>query len=106
NLRHLGHSPITSVHCWFDRPATELPHVVLVDCLGQWVFNRGRTPQGDYYLQVVVSAARPLAELGREGTERRVVGELRELFPALRDAALRRAKVITDHTATFSAAPG
>jgi len=36
NLQYLTHSPITSVHCWFDRPATELPHVVLVDCLGQW----------------------------------------------------------------------
>src|SRR5262249_29473238 len=43
NLRNLETSPITSVHCWFDRPATELPHIVLVDCVGQWVFNRGQT---------------------------------------------------------------
>ena len=106
NLRQLSHSPITSVHCWFDRPATELPHVVLVDCLGQWVFNRGRSGECEYYLQVVVSAARMLQGLGREEVERRVVGELRELFPALREAVLKRAKIITDGAATFSAAPG
>src|SRR5207248_6503857 len=28
NLRHLGVSPITSVHLWFARPITPLPHVV------------------------------------------------------------------------------
>lgn len=106
NLRRLEHSPITSVHCWFDRPATELPHVVLVDCLGQWVFNRGRTLQGDHYLQVVVSAARQLHGLGREEVERRIVDELRHLFPPLRQATLRRVKGITDQSATFSAVPG
>ena len=31
NLRHLETSPITSVHCWFDRAATDLPHIVLLD---------------------------------------------------------------------------
>jgi len=106
SLRELTHSPITSVHAWFDRPATELPHVVLVDCLGQWVFNRGETAPGEYYLQVVVSAARLLRDLGRDETERRVIAELRELFPALQGANLVRAKVITDGLATFSAAPG
>ena len=87
NLQYLTHSPITSVHCWFDRPATELPHVVLVDCLGQWVFNRGPTAEGEHYLQVVVSAARRLESVGRDETERQVVEELRSLFPPLRDAA-------------------
>jgi squalene-associated FAD-dependent desaturase len=106
NLRNLTHSPITSVHCWFDRSATDLPHVVLVDCLGQWVFNRGQTADGEYYVQVVVSAARMLRGLGREEVERRIVAELRNLFPPLRDATLKRAKVITDQTATFSAVPG
>lgn len=105
NLRRLGHSPITSVHVWFDRPATELPHVVLVDCLGQWVFNRGETAPGEYYLQVVVSAARRLRELGREETERQVIAELRKLFPPLRDATVRRVRAITDPFATFSAVP-
>ena len=33
-------APISSVHLWFDRPLTELPHAVFVDHLSQWVFNR------------------------------------------------------------------
>ena len=106
NLRHLTHSPITSVHCWFDRPATDLPHVVLVDCLGQWVFNRGPTAEGDHYLQVVVSAARRLEEAGRGETEQQVVAELRSLFSPLREAKLKRVRAITDRVATFSAVPG
>jgi squalene-associated FAD-dependent desaturase len=106
NLRQLTHSPITSVHCWFDRPATELPHVVLVDCLGQWVFNRGPAAEGTHYLQVVVSAARRLEEAGRDETERQVVAELRSLFPPLREATLKRVRAITDRVATFSAVPG
>ncbi|MBL8793018.1 MAG: FAD-dependent oxidoreductase, partial [Planctomycetia bacterium] len=60
NLHQLETSPITSVHLWYDRPITRLPHVVLVDCLGQWLFQRGESQPGEHYVQVVVSAARPL----------------------------------------------
>ncbi len=42
-LRHLETSPITSVHVWYDRPVLRLPHVVLVDCLGQWVFGAAKS---------------------------------------------------------------
>ena len=65
-LRHLETSPITSVHLWYDRPITPLPHVVLVDCVGQWVFNRGEVAPGEHYVQVVVSAARPFRGLGHD----------------------------------------
>ncbi|MCS6851173.1 MAG: hydroxysqualene dehydroxylase HpnE [Gemmataceae bacterium] len=106
DLRQLETSPITSVHIWFDRPITDWPHVVLIDCLGQWVFNRGATGPGEYYVQVVVSAARALRDLGHAEIQRRIVAELRELFPKARQATLRRARAITEHTATFSAVPG
>ncbi len=33
-------APITSVHLWFDRPISDLPHAVLVGRLSQWVFRR------------------------------------------------------------------
>src|SRR5262249_44707173 len=75
-LRQLETSPITSVHLWYGRPVTELPHVVLVDCVGQWVFNRGEVAPGEHYLQVVVSAARQFRGLGHEEVQRRVVEEL------------------------------
>jgi squalene-associated FAD-dependent desaturase len=105
-LRNLETSPITSVHCWFDRAATELPHIVLMDSVGQWVFNRGEVAPGEWCLQVVVSAARQFRGLGHDEVERRVVGELRSLFPPLADAKLLRARVVTEHAATFSAVPG
>jgi uncharacterized protein with NAD-binding domain and iron-sulfur cluster len=56
-------------------------------------------------VQVVVSAARQFRGLGRDEIERRVVEELRRLFPAA-NAQLLRARVVTEHTATFSAVPG
>ena len=97
-------SPIASVHLWYDRAVTPLPHVVFVDCLGQWLFNRGETSPGEFYVQVVVSAARPLKGLGRGEIEKRVAAELARLFPV--GAGLLRSKVVTEHTATFSAVPG
>jgi squalene-associated FAD-dependent desaturase len=105
-LRRLETSPITSVHLWYDRPVLDQPHVVLVDSLGQWVFNRGEAAPGEYYIQVVVSAARALRGLGHEEVQRRIVEEVADLFPAGRCATLKRGRVITEHTATFSAVPG
>lgn len=91
-------SPITSIHLWFDRPVMDLPHAVLVDCLGQWAFDRGGG-----YVQVVISAAR---DLDRENLPARIAAELARLFPEARAATLLRSKVVTEHTATFSAVPG
>jgi squalene-associated FAD-dependent desaturase len=106
NLTQLETSPITSVHLWYDRAITPLPHVVLVGCAGQWVFNRGEVSPGEHYVQVVVSAARQFQGLGHEEVQRRIVTELAQLFPAADAKALRRARVVTEHAATFSAVPG
>ncbi len=106
NLRHLEASPITSAHLWYDRPVTDLPHAVLVGCLGQWVFNRGAVAPGEHYLQVVVSAARQFRGLGHDEVQRRLTAELAHLFPAAAAAKLLRVRVVTEHAATFSAVPG
>jgi squalene-associated FAD-dependent desaturase len=106
NLKRLEVSPITSVHLWYDRAVTELPHVVLIDCVGQWIFNRGETTPGEHYLQVVVSAARQFRGLGHEEVQRHIVAEIAALFPAIEADSLRRARVVTEHAATFSAVPG
>jgi uncharacterized protein with NAD-binding domain and iron-sulfur cluster len=98
-IQNLAPSPITSVHLWFDRDITPLPHVVLVDCIGQWLFNRGNG-----YVQVVVSASYDLKKRGRENIESIIVAELGHLFPHA--ANLLRSKVITEHAATISAVPG
>jgi squalene-associated FAD-dependent desaturase len=106
NVRHLTPSPITSVHLWFDSDVMPLPHAVLVDCLGQWAFNRGEVALGEFYVQVVISAASELKPLGRAEIERRIIAELAQLFPAAAKAKVLRAKVVTEHSATFSAGPG
>ncbi|MBA4187338.1 MAG: Carotene 7,8-desaturase [Planctomycetaceae bacterium] len=106
NIANLTPSPITSVHLWFDREVQSLPHAVLVDCLGHWVFNRGEVTPGEFYLQVVISATRALRELGHDEIRRRIVTELGQVFPALGQAKVLRSKVVTEHTATFSAVPG
>jgi squalene-associated FAD-dependent desaturase len=106
NLRNLEVSPITSVHVWWDRAVTGWPHVVLVDCVGQWLFNRGETTPGTWYTQVVVSAARQFRGMGQDEVQARVIAELRRLFPAACDARVGRCRVVTEHAATFSAVPG
>jgi len=106
NLRHLETSPITSVHLWYDRPITRLPHVVLLDCIGQWLFQRGQTAPGEHYVQIVVSAARQFRGLGHAEVQRQVEAELARLFPEVRRATLLRARVVTEHAATFSVTPG
>jgi squalene-associated FAD-dependent desaturase len=106
NLRKLSPSPITSVHLWCNREAMSLPHAVLVDCLGQWVFNRGEVTPGEFYLQVVVSAAHALKGAGREEIQRKIVEELMGIFPEMQMAKLLRARVVTEHSATFAAVPG
>jgi squalene-associated FAD-dependent desaturase len=105
NLRRLDTEPITSVHLWFDRPVTHLPHAVLVDCLGQWLFNRGEVAPGEHYLQIVISAAGKLRSLGHEEIQRRVVAEVRTLFPRAVAAKLR-GRTVTEQAATFRPVPG
>jgi squalene-associated FAD-dependent desaturase len=106
NLRRLETSPITSVHIWYDRPILRLPHVVLVDCLGQWIFTRGEVAPGEHYVQVVISASRPFRGMGHEEMQREILAELARLFPVARTAKVIRARVVTEHAATFSAVPG
>ncbi len=105
-LRNLETSPITSVHLWLDRRIMDRPHVVLLDSVGQWVFDRGRTEDGAYYLQVVVSASRSLRTRSQDETKERILAELRQIFPTAAAAKVLRMRVVTEHAATFSAVPG
>lgn len=105
-LKFLEFAPIVSVHLWFDRPVMKLPHVVLVDCLSQWVFSRGEVAPGQWYVQVVISAAHDLAKRGHAQIERGVMDELAKLLPETANAQRIRSRVVTEHAATFSPTPG
>jgi squalene-associated FAD-dependent desaturase len=129
-LQQLETSPIASVHLWFDRPITDLPHAVLIGRLSQWIFRRSihetphaalpetatqstalQQPSGEpatpsVYYQVVISASRDLDGIPAEGVVARVVDELAEIWPEARKARLRHSRVITEHRAVFAPTPG
>jgi zeta-carotene desaturase len=97
-----GHSPITGIHLWFDRPVTDLPHATLLDRTMQWMFNKDR----GRVVQLVVSASRSLLNMPREEVVALALRELAEFFPAVNTAILERAHVVKEVRATFSARPG
>ncbi len=96
------HSPITGVHLWFDRPVTWMPHATLLDRTLQWMFNKGE----GRYLQLVISASRPLTPMSRNEVIELALRELAEYFPVVRQAKLEKAHVVKEMRATFSARPG
>ncbi|QDU35904.1 15-cis-phytoene desaturase [Maioricimonas rarisocia] len=111
SLSRLEAAPISSVHLWFDREITKLPHAVLVGRLSQWLFNRHRilkrgSGHESYEYQVVISASRMLAGDAREDTIAKVVAELADIWPDVSEARLQHARVVTEHRAVFSVTPG
>jgi len=74
-MDHFTHSPITTIHLWFDRVITELDHAALLDTRIQWMFNKSRirrfeesaVAQPGQYLELVISAS--FAELHRTREE-------------------------------------
>ncbi len=129
SLDSIHASPITGVHCWFDRPVCPFDHVVTPGRLIQWVFNhtaiqgrvapalvtasaagRGKpvAPDADasQYLQMVISASYELLALDKAAIRDAVIAELGEIWPASKTAQLLRWWVVTEHGATFAVRPG
>jgi zeta-carotene desaturase len=107
--RHV-HSPICSVHLWFDREITDLEHAVLLDRTIHWMFNKSRLQPGrkakGSYLELVVSASQEFAALSREEAIDLAVSELKEFFPAAKEAKLEKAALVKEVRATFGVPPG
>ncbi|MGE3314325.1 MAG: hydroxysqualene dehydroxylase HpnE [Planctomycetaceae bacterium] len=114
SVNRMSPAPITSVHLWFDAPITELPHVVLVDRLCQWVFNRSKLHAepanqpgpASYYYQIVISASHALRDRSNQQVVDDVVRELQDVWPEARTARRIHSRVVTEHTAVFSPRPG
>jgi len=116
NLRNLRSAPITGVHLWFDRPVMSDPFLTLLDRTTQWIFNKSQlyaapaasfeassTPaESGQYLQLVISASYSLVLRSRQEIIELCLRELAEVFPAAREARLRKATVIKETSATFS----
>ena len=109
-INHHQHWPISSVHLWFDRKITDLPHAVLLDREIHWMYNKGRLQpwrnvKGSY-LELVQSASREFAARPREQAIEQAVNELAEFFPAVRSAKLEKAALVKEVRATFGVPPG
>lgn len=104
------HWPICSVHLWFDRVITDLPHAVLLDRELHWLYNKSKLQpwrnQEGSYIELVVSASKSFAALERKEAIDLALRELKEFFPAVREAKLEKAALIKEVRATFGVPPG
>ncbi len=115
-LRKIQPSSITGVHLWFDRPLSQLPHLVMVGSVSQWMFKppsdlatgengEGSFGNGKHYYQVVISGSQKWNHLGQRSLVQVVVNELKRISGASQDAALVHHRVVTDPRAVFSCDP-
>ena len=134
-LTHFESAPITGIHLWFDRQISDLDHAVLLDRTIQWMFhksrlqNRERVPlqslpragrggrvsapetngasaPGGSYIELVVSSSKTLIDKSRTEIVDLALAEVREFFPAAREATLVKSTVIKEVNATYSPRPG
>jgi squalene-associated FAD-dependent desaturase len=134
-ISHFEYAPITGVHLWFDRQISDLDHAVLLDRTIQWMFHKSRLLNRDRkdqdalkrhnfggavnelrrngasasegsYIELVISSSKSLIEKSRQEIIDLVLNEVREFFPAAREANLVKCTVIKEVKATFSPRPG
>jgi len=119
-ISHFENSPITGIHMWFDRQISDLDHAVLLDRTIQWMFHKSRLQPmrsagqsgtsheaaGGSYIELVVSSSKTLIEKSRAEIVDLTLAEVREFFPAAREANLIKSTVIKEVNATFSPRPG
>jgi squalene-associated FAD-dependent desaturase len=115
-LSHFENSPITGIHLWFDRQISDLDHAVLLDRTIQWMFHKSRlqpmraqsvngAPPGSY-IELVVSSSKTLIDKSKGEIVDLALSEVREFFPAAREANMVKSTVIKEVNATYSPQPG
>jgi squalene-associated FAD-dependent desaturase len=104
------HWPICSVHLWFDRQITDLPHAVLLDREIHWMYNKSVLQpwrsQKTGYVELVQSASRAFAARERQVAIDQGLAELAEFFPQVKEAKLEKAALVKEIRATFGVPPG
>jgi uncharacterized protein with NAD-binding domain and iron-sulfur cluster len=132
-LSHFETAPITGIHLWFDRQISDLDHAVLLDRTIQWMFHKSRLQNRDRgraalqgrvsvqetngalapaadepgsYIELVVSSSKSLIDKSRAEIVDLALAEVREFFPAAREANLVKSTVIKELHATYSPRPG
>jgi hydroxysqualene dehydroxylase len=98
-------SPIVSTVHEFDRPILPSRFVGMIGTATQWAFDRGSPAPGRYAVGTIRSAA--FADVEREITAiaAETEADLREAFPAAREAGILDARVYKERRATMRATP-
>jgi len=103
-LGQLQSVPILGAHLWFDRPVLSTPHAALIGGPLQWLF---RKPDSDgSAIHGVISAARDWVQRDKDECLAIFTRQIRDVFPAARDANLVRGAIVVEKRATFSPLPG
>ncbi len=109
-LEPFRHSPITTIHLWYDREVTDLDHAALLDTTIEWMFHKSRIRGWDAargsYVELTISASHPQLKQSPDEVFRRALTEFEGFFPAARTAVLRKHLVLKEAKATFSVVPG
>lgn len=101
--RQMTYSPILGVDVWFDRPAMDLPHLVLVgNSPLHWLF----ASDGNRRVHVVVSACDDWMDLTRDEVATRVIDSLRQVPQVRPDARVEQVRVTRVKRATIVPEPG
>jgi len=115
-ISQFENSPITGIHLWFDGQISDLDHAVLLDRTIQWMFHKSRlqpmrAPKENgsnvgSYVELVVSSSKTMIDKSRSEIVDLALSEVREFFPAARQANLLKSTVIKEVNATYSPRPG
>src|SRR6202140_1651013 len=114
-LSHFETAPITGIHLWFDRQISDLDHAVLLDRTIQWMFHKSRLQPiraqaggsaAGSYIELVGSSSKTLIDKSRTEIVNLALSEVREFFPAAREAKLVKSTVIKEPHAAYSPPPG
>lgn len=96
-------APIISLHLWFDREITDLEFAGLRGTTIQWLFNRGKIlGSGERHVSLVISGAHEHIQREKKELLELSLRELREIFPAAKEAKILQRLVIKERFATFS----
>jgi squalene-associated FAD-dependent desaturase len=102
-------SAITGIHLWLDREITDLPLVVLVGTVAQWLFRPPwrdeQSQDGDHYYQVVISASNKWKAVSKESLVKVVMRDLQRVSSEAQQARLLHHRVVTDPNSVFSIRP-
>ncbi len=118
NLFHFVGSPVANCQLWFDKKITDTNNLmfahgttfatfadVSITCPEDYQAGQG-TATGGSVLSLVLAPAHHLMELPNDVIVRRVLDELRMLFPKVREANLLKATVVKIPESVYKAVPG